>query len=81
MFQEKVKVLWNEELIPGYYKIAFECPQVCCASRPGQFHRVDHSPNWRWNQFGNLSALSLMGIADQAIIITSETRSGMDSSY
>jgi dihydroorotate dehydrogenase electron transfer subunit len=37
MFQEKVKVLWNRSIGPGYYRIGLTCHQGYKDAKPGQF--------------------------------------------
>ena len=37
MIQEKAKVLWNNQLSPGYYRIGLTCHQRYSHAKPGQF--------------------------------------------
>ncbi len=40
MYQETVKVLWNHEVGPGYFRMGLTCHQGYAASTPGQFVMV-----------------------------------------
>ncbi|MBA3018183.1 MAG: dihydroorotate dehydrogenase electron transfer subunit [Proteobacteria bacterium] len=37
MIQEKVKILWNNEISPSYYRIGFKCHSQYSDAKPGQF--------------------------------------------
>jgi len=37
MFQEKVKVLWNKKVGPGYYRLGLTCHRGYSDAQPGQF--------------------------------------------
>jgi dihydroorotate dehydrogenase electron transfer subunit len=37
MFQHQAKVLWNEKISAGCYKIGLTCPEHYSVARPGQF--------------------------------------------
>jgi len=40
MYQEKVQVLWNHEIGPGYFRMGLTCHKGYAASMPGQFVMV-----------------------------------------
>ncbi len=37
MFQEKLKILWNKKVGPGYYRIGINCHSGYSRTKPGQF--------------------------------------------
>ena len=40
MYQEKVQVLWNHEIGPGYFRMGLACHEGYAVSMPGQFVMV-----------------------------------------
>ena len=37
MIQEKIQVLWNKKVGPGYFKIGLNCQREYSEAKPGQF--------------------------------------------